>query len=374
MKQSIIAIIRPNLNLSQKESQAAHLIEHLLVAPERLQSMGVTEDFYAKNIIFHGGQVNDFYLTEYYIAKSESADSLAQTLQQNNDKLYTSKRTYEAIRSALTEELRENRGEFIEMGEQLSKAIFLPGSPTIRNPWNDLKSIENLSLDEAVEIFHKYNSDLSLLNLTFNSFNIDKLPKLEKNRLRKANTIIELYHPWQSPGSVETTHFIPLQTKTDYLVSTLYRKSLFDNQFGLLYSELRHRQGLVYDISIDIDYDSDALEFYFSSSDKSTDRVTDQIKKALSRYDLFIQDHFKHIKGRLKLDLELDWGDVQGQYSRIIETVISGGYAESPSSLIERMDKISSQDLIKFNRSILYSFNNGVVSAKHRHGKTVATR
>jgi len=77
MKQSIIAIIRPNLNLAQKESEAAHLIEHMLISPERLLALGIDDEFYAKNIIFHSGSVNYSYLSEYYVVKSEVADEVA---------------------------------------------------------------------------------------------------------------------------------------------------------------------------------------------------------------------------------------------------------------------------------------------------------
>lgn len=45
MNQTIISLIRPNLNLAQKESQAAHLIEHILVDPRRLKAMGVSDEY-----------------------------------------------------------------------------------------------------------------------------------------------------------------------------------------------------------------------------------------------------------------------------------------------------------------------------------------
>jgi predicted Zn-dependent peptidase len=374
MEQTIVALIRPRLNLSQKESQAAHLVEHLLVASKRLQAIGISDDFYAKNVIFHGGRVNDFYMIEYYIVRQESADTLAQLLHQHQNELHTNSDDFKKTKSALVEELNENRGEFIGMGEQLSKAIYLPGSPTIRNPWNDLKSIRNLSVDKIEEIFHKYNTDITLIKLSFDNYKIDKIPTIERNRLCKSDSKIELTHPWQSPGCVETTHIIPFPTRIDFLLSTIYQRSLVDYRFGLLYDEIRYKQGLVYDISADMDYDSNTLEIYFSSEPDNSDIVTEHIKKTLGRYNKFIKKNLGYIKKRIKLDLELDWGDVQNHYLRIIETVVSGGHIETPAELINRLDQVTVNDIVELNKLFLNLFNNNAISTKHYHGKKVAIK
>lgn len=374
MKQTIIALIRPNLNLGQKESQASHLIEHLLVAPKRLRAMGISDDFYARNIISYSGVTDDFCLLEYCVVISEAANIVAKILSEHQDELYLDRNDFEKIKSAFVEELHESRGEFIETGEQRSKALYLPGSPTIRNPWNDLESIENLSFDEVNEIFHKYNTDLSLLKLSFDNFDIAKLPVIERNLLREPNEIIELTHPWQSPGCVDNSLIVPLPPKADFLINTLYRRSLTDARFGLLYNELHHKQGMVYDVSVDVDYNSNSSEIYFASSEKNSDKVSNHIKKTLEKYDQFIKDNLNNIKGRLKLELELDWGDIQNQSLWVIDLIISGGYTETPASLIKRMEKITAEDLSKFNSLFLNSLNNEAISIKRRHGKNVATK
>lgn len=374
MKQSVVALIRPNLNLSQKESQAAHLIEHLLVTPKRLEKSGISADFYAKNIIFHGGTVNDFYLAEYCIVRSEVAGTVAKILSEHQNELDLDRDDFEKIKSTLIEELRENKGEFIETGEQLSKAIYIAGSPTLRNPWDDLESIVNLTPDETIDIFHRYNTDLALLQLSFDDHKIDRLPVIEKNRLIKPDGVIMLTHPWQSPGCVDVSHIVPLRKNTDLLLDMLYRWSLTDLKFGFLRDKLREKSGLVYDISINIDHNNNTSEIFFTSSENNAEKVTSEIKIALEKYEQFITNNIGYIKERLRLEFELDWGDIRNSCLGIIDSVISGGFIETTASSIKRMEAITAQDLSSFNRLFLSSLNQDAISVERRHGKNVTTK
>lgn len=371
MKQSIIALIRPKLNLSQKENEAAHLIEHILVGQKRLQALGISADFYSKNIIFHSGTVNNFYLTEYYIVRSKIAEELTNLLLKHKNELFLDRDDFKKIKSALVEEILEYKGEFIDTGEQLAKAIYAPNSPSIRNPWNDLESIINLSYEETIEIFKKYNTDITSLNLSFDDYKIDKLPTIEKNQLRKSDGNIELWHPWQAPGSIDTYILASLSKNVDPTVSLLYRWSLTDYRFGLLFDELRNKKGLVYDISVDVDYNVDTLEIYFSSSKGNSQKVVDQIKKSLEKYDSFIKNNLGYIKERLKFDIKLDWGNIQGQSLGVIDRVVSGGLVETPASLIKSVDSVTATDLSKFNCLFLDLLQNKAVSVTRQHGKRV---
>jgi len=336
--------------------------------------MGISDDFYAKNIINHSGETNSFYMTEYYVVKSEAANTVAKILSEHQSELYLNQNDFKKIKSAIIEELNENQGEFIGIDEQLAKAIYIPGSPTIRNPWNNLKSIINISPNKIEEIFHKYNTDLCLLKLSFDNFELDKLPVIEKDKLRKSNGLIKLTHPWQSPNSVDIYHAVPLPTKTDFLLDMLYRRSLTDIKFGLVFNELHHKQGIVYEISIYADYDDNTSEIIFSSCENNSDKITEIIKQTLKNYDQFIVKNIDYIKNRLKIDLKLDWGDIQNVTLWNINRVISGGYIESTASFIKRLDKVLVQDLIKFNSLFLDSLNNQAVSVKRRHGKNVTTQ
>lgn len=374
MKQSIVAIVRPNLNLSQKESQAAHLIEHILVEPWRLKTLGISDDFYVKNIIYNSGVVNDFYLAEYYVVRSEAADTIAKILLKYQGELYINRDDFEKTKSALIEEICESKGEFMDMSEQMSKAIYAPESPSIRNPWNDLESVVNLSYDKVVEIFHKYNTNIALMQLSFNKYDIDKLPKVEKNRLRKSDRTIELTHPWQSPDSLDISHLIPLPDNTKYIISLIYRRSLTDLHLGLLYNDLRTQQGLIYDISIDNDFNSNHLDMYFSSNEKTTKKVTEEINTSLATYEQFIKSNLNYIKERLKLEFELDWGDIQTSCLDVVDRVVSGGVAETPQTIIERIEKVTIEGLVRFNHFFLDTLNHRAIYVRRRHGKNVDTK
>lgn len=371
MKQSIVALIRPKLNFGQKESQAAHLIEHILVTPKRLEALGISTNFYSQNIVFNNGTVNSFYLSEYYIVKSEAAEKMTKILLRHQNELFIDKDDFKKIKSALIEEILEDKGEFIDTGEQLARAIYKPNSPTIRNPWDEVNSITDLSYNKTIAIFEKYNTDLTLLELSFDEYKTGILPIIERSHFYEKLGHVELWHPWQSPGSVDTYIMAPLSGKIDPLISLLYRRSLNDYRFGILFDELRNKLGLIYDISVYENYDGNTLEIFFASSEKSSNRIIEHIKSTLEKYDDFIKKNLKYIKERLKIEFELDWGNIQDQGYSIIERVISGGVIESPASLIKRMDLITANDLCKLNGNFLNLIHKGSIYVKRQHGKTL---
>lgn len=373
MKQSIVAVIRPRLNLSQKESEASHLIEHILTTPKRLKKMGISANFYADNIIYNGGIVNDFYLAEYYIVKSESAGTLTKVLSKYQNNLFPDHADFEKIKSTLIEELHENRGEFISRGEQQSRAIFLPGSPTVRNPWDNLESIVNISFDETINIFHKYNSDLTFMQLSYDTFKINKLPLIERNTLCAPNQTIELSHPWESLNCTNISQIVPLPHDIDFVVAMIYRRSLTDLRFGLLQDKLRHKQGMVYDISIDTDYNNNTSEIYFSSSEENSGVITNIIKQSLKKYEQFINKNIGYIVERLILEFELDWGNIQNSCLEVIDRVISGGITETPVLMIKKIKSVTPQDLSQFNHLFLNSLNHEAITLKCRYGKKLTT-
>jgi len=374
MEQSIVALIRPNLNLAQKEDQATHLIEHILAEPKRLKAMGISDDFYAKNIISHNGLINDYFATEYYVVRTEAANEILEKFSRHKDELSIDRDDFEKVKSTLIEELNDDKGEFIDLGEQISRAIYTPGSPSVQNTRDNFDSILNLSYEDTTKIFDKYNDDYSSLKMSFDDYAIDSIPNTKRNVLRSDMKLVELTHPWQSPGSVDTFIIVPIPKDTDLLINLLYSASAINTQFGILYDVLRNKNGLVYGVSIGMDYNLGTLDIYFSSSKENTNKVIDLIKKSLESYDSYIASSLEFIKGRIKLELELDWADVQSQSFTLIDRVVSGGYTETPKSLIERIDSITADDLRRFNRQYLESLNNSSLIIKRQHGKSLVTK
>ena len=374
MKQSIVALIRPNLNFAQKENQAAHLIEHILVSKKRLSTMGISSDFYAKNIITNNGLTNDYFMAEYFIVRSETAELLAKILTEHQNNLHLDESDFEKIKSSLIEEISMDEGALIDTDEQLAKAYFTPDSPTVRNPWNSSKSIKNLTYAQALKIFEKYNRDPVLLNMSFDEFQIGKLPRLETNKWKDNANSFKLTHPWQSPGSMETGITIFLATERNLVLNCIYCLSLIDSRFGLLFEELRNKNGLVYSISVRPDYNDNTLEFWFSSSEEKSQQIIELIKISLENFDSFIADNLEHIKARLKFDFELDWGDIQNSVTWYINQAISGQMRVAPAVLIDQINKATADDLIDLNRKFLNRLRQEAIYTEHRYGKKLTTK
>jgi len=281
---------------------------------------------------------------------------------------------FEKIKSALLEEIIDNRGEFIDLGEQLTKASYESDSPCARNIWHDFESVKMLNFEETVKIFKKYNTGLTHLNLSFDDYKVDVLPVIEKNQWKENIDSILLTHPWQSPGSTDTyiTTFMP--EKLDLLVSTLFRRALTDYRFGLLYNQLRNKNGLVYDVSMSADYDDNTLEIYFFSDETGREKALDIIKKSLGDFDLFIKENLEYIKARLKLEIELDWGDIQNNIFNVIDQVVSGQFTQPPADLLKKLESITAEELQLFSQSYINQFNINAVLTKRVHGKKVETK
>lgn len=374
MKQSIVALIRPRLNLSQKESQAAHLIEHILVCPKRLEKLGITDDFYSQNIIFHSGTINDTHLTEYYIVRTESAELIFKTLVKYQNELLIDSDGFNIIKSTVITELIEDKGEFIDTGEQLAKAIYAPNSPAIRNPWNDPESIANLTYEEMLDIFKNNNVNISVLNLSFDKYKTEKMPVLEKNNLREDCNSIKLVHPWQSPGCTDNYYLIRFSNPLNSILNMIYRWSLTENRFGLWFDEIRNKEGLVYDISLSIYYSQNTMEIYFSCKEENSEKVISLIKKSLANYDSFIKKNLDFIKGRLRLDIELDWGNIQYQAQNEIDNIVTKVFIDSPKDLIEKINNVTVNELTDFNSRFISSLSsNKTMFVKRVHGKELRT-
>lgn len=373
MKQTIVALIRPNLNYAQKENQAAHLIEHILLSPKRAEKMGLTDEFYARNIIEHNGGVNDSYISEYFVVKSEATSEVAKMITKYQDDLFIDQEEFEKIKTVVIQEIVESKEEFISTGEQIARAIYKQGSPAIINPWNDIKSIKNISLDQTVAIFKNNNIDVALFELSFDEYKTTDIPKVPKNMLREDIKVIELAHPWVSLDSVDTTIIVPLENKLDPLINIVYRASLTDSRFGLLYKKIRNLHGLVYGISASIDYNNDSMDLDFSSDETKVKQILDIIKKALGEYDSYICKNLGFLKDQIEIQTNLNWGDVQNHDLWIIDDLIKGGFREPPKDLLKKLKEISAEDLIEFNNEVLNSALSKSILIKHKYGKKVET-
>lgn len=373
MEQSIVALIRPRLNLAQENPEVSHLIEHILSETKRLERIGLSAEFFANDIIFHNGLIGNLYLTEFFVVRSESAKIVGEKLLKNRNEFHITEKEFENVKSVLIQEINEDEGEYIEFNEQISEAIFKPGSPSNRNLKQNKERLSEITLSEVNDYFHQRNSEFSLLDLSFNHYSIDRLPTLEKNIFHENIKHVELTHPWQSLDSVETVVIVPIPKTTDLLINFLYSSSLTNYRFGLLWHNLRDKNGLVYGISLGMDYNLFTLDIFFESKAEKIDQIIELIKKSLEKYDDFIFSNLEYLKKRLKLMIELDWGDIFNDVNLTIDRVVSGRFTEPPKKMLDRLDSITASDLSKFNQEFLNSLNNDSFVIKRRHGKTVSS-
>lgn len=140
-------------------------------------------------------------------------------------------------------------------------------------------------------------------------------------------------------------------------MSMVYRRSLTDFRFGLLYDELRTKQGLVYNISIDNDFNSNHFDISYSSNEADSMIVTEQIKISLENYEKYIKSNLNYIKDRLMMEFELDWGNIQETALETIDRVVSGGITYTPAILVSKINQVTVDDLLKVNGYILKKFN-----------------
>jgi predicted Zn-dependent peptidase len=149
---------------------------------------------------------------------------------------------------------------------------------------------------------------------------------------------------------------------------------LTDFRFGLLFDEIRNKEGLVYDISMDINFNGgNYYEFFFSSTEENASKVIAIIKQSLEKYDDFIIKNLEYIKNRYILNQQLDWGDIQNNYLNYIDKVVSRRAVISTEAMIESVRNITAKELIEYNQKFLDAFNGKVLTFKLRHGKEIKT-
>lgn len=144
MQQSILALVRPRLNLAQPFNQVSHLIEHALVSPNRQISIGLSDKLFGTKILNSNGFTSELYLVEYYVVQSKVAEKIKKILidSQNYLELSKNEEEYLAMRAVLIEELKERKLSIMSIMEQFERVIYQENSPALAQSWFDPTSIE----------------------------------------------------------------------------------------------------------------------------------------------------------------------------------------------------------------------------------------
>ena len=124
MKQTILALIRPKLNLSQPENQILHLIEHILLSPERQKEIGLDEKKFARDIFSCDGYISELYCVEYYVVRSQKSNLIKKLILSNSNNLCLDKINPQTMKKVLIQELEEEKTQEVSISEQFEKAIY----------------------------------------------------------------------------------------------------------------------------------------------------------------------------------------------------------------------------------------------------------
>lgn len=373
MEQTILALIRPKLNLSQDFGQIAHLIEHILISPKRQQTIGITDSFFANNIIYCNGFLTELYCAEYYIVYTEKLDFVRDVLLTNQNRLAIEEfnpKEFQSLKQVLIEELNEDRFDNITIAEQWQKAVYQKNSPSIRQPWNDVSKIKRVNPMDVKAIFDHYSKPVYLFILSKNQYDIPLGISLDKNKIKQSVRNIHLIHPDQALDVIDVDILIPFQlNQTNLEVFLVYQKSLIDYRFGIITEKLRYEEGTIYDINLIYRRNADAMHISFSCPKVKAKANLEQIEATFAQYPKLIRRILPWISNQVVNEYQLDWGDVGDHIQFYLEEVLFSGAKEPPQKMIERVKKIKYDKLINFHKQVFHHYRNNSLTTLLKYGK-----
>lgn len=373
MEQSVVVLVRPKLNLSQSENQILHLIEHVLVSPERQKAIGLDEKKFASDIFFGGGYISELYCVEYYVVRSEKASSIKKIILSSNNNLCLDKVNLPSMKKVLIQELEEEKNQEISISEQFEKAIYQQKSPALRQPWFDTTKLTDLDTTKINldKVFKKFNQSVLLFDLSFNKYKISNKIAIDKNVLVKNIGTIHLTHPYQSLETASIEILIPVNLNPASFVDfVIYRSLLSDYYFGTLYKKMR-QNGLVYDLSVNYNMYANAIGISFSSSKNKASDALDFVKKFMGKDQIMSNAELVLIKKKIITDYELDWGNVSDNALYYIEEALLGEFYLSPRERIEKIKRITTREINNFHRSIQNMLEKNSIITVLNYGKKV---
>jgi len=376
MKQTILALIRPKLNLSQPEDQILHLIEHILMSPERQEKIGLDEKKFAKDIFSCSGYISELYCAEYYVVRSTAANSIKKIILSNRNNLCLDKVKLQTIKKILIQELDEEKTHEISLGEQFEKAIYQKKSPALQQPWfNTKKLIEfDVNKNNINKIFKKFNQPLMLFELSFDNYKIPKKIKIEKNLLKKKLKLIHLNHPYQSTKTASVEILIPMIfNSNDFINFDIYRTLLVDYDFGILYKKMR-QNGFIYDLSINYNMYANAVQISFSCSKNKVYKVLAFIKNFMKAKQIISEKYLNLIKDKIATNYELDWGNISDSAPYYIKETLLGEFYLSPQEGIKKIKKITAKDINKFHKNIYDGLEKNSITVFLNYGRKVSKK
>lgn len=358
MKQTITALIRPRLNLSNPNNQLNHLIEHIFLSDRRQQQIGM-KSFWNDELIDYDGYTSELYMSEHYISSIKLKQKIKKNALDNKQKLFLQKVNTKKQVNILKEELLENNYDNVTISEYYDRSIYTKDSPSIVQPWFDISSIRNATNKTIKNVFDKYSLPTHLIQLEHDKYCVPKMDALNKNKIKSGVREIVLTHPDQSTKASDITVVIPYNDiKIDMYSLVVFVQFMIDGRFGYLVKNMIEDKGIVYRVNMYLNMYNDSIEISFSCSKGNINKCLQLIKEGFDAYSNIDRDTLTKIIKRLDIKYQLEWGNVSDYALFYIEEVVLSNMNLSPKERIKMMYKKSIPECKKDGISLAEALNN----------------
>lgn len=369
MKQFIVAIIRPRLNLSSSKNQTAHLVEHLLLRPERKQLLGLSGSL-MKSLVGSYGYITENYCAEYYIVTNKNAATeVKNKIVRARDTLAIDEKNFHIARKGLIQELRQKASTPLGLEEQYERAIYEARSPAVQEKWFDSHSLENTTVEEAANTFRQLREPAYVTELSFENYLIEEKLHIKKNQLKKELKRVNLFHPFQNKETAEVNILLPLPNK-DSLLTTVYSRVLtgWYADFGILRQVMHYEKGLVYGIDCWWNAYANCLQISFPTAMKDLQISLNALEYALSQFEKRIDKVFELAKDRLVIEYRLDWANLASSPLFYLEEAILVRPAISPFERIKQLKDLDIEKLSDYNKAVILNMQKSSITVTRVFG------
>lgn len=345
MQQTILAVVRPQLNLSRPTNQVAHVIEHILLSPERLTSLGITDMMRKGFVISADGHTSEFMCIEYYTVDTAHVTDARSALSNGSTFVLSDGSQFVNAAAVVRRELAERRPQGVSISELWEKSIYTQDSPTNAQPFHDPSGLEALSLSALSKIYSEDGAPSYMVELSYDAAVVPDIT-LTRNKLRSDVRRLELSHPNQSPESVDVDILIPYSATPDtYPALVVLLRLLSDADFGLLSRSLRHEHALVYETSAVYRYTAEHLGINFSCAPATVDEAIRLTMDCLSNLAHAPDNEFREAAQRAATAVELDWGNIQASALTWLSEYLFIGIKQTPKQLADAIRSASRADV-----------------------------
>jgi len=197
---------------------------------------------------------------------------------------------------------------------------------------------------------------------------------INKNILIENSKIIHLGHPYQATRTSAIDILIPIiLSPNNFINFVIYRVLLADYYFGILYKIMRNN-GLVYDLSINYNMYANAIQISFSCSKDKTNDALNFSKKFMKKNQIVSESYLSLIKNKIATNYELDWGNISDNPLYYIEEALLGEFYISPQERIEKIKKITAEDINNFHKTICEGSEKNSIITTLNYGKKVTKK